>query len=69
MKAFPIPEHTKRDFEYPNQYEGMDLRDYFAAKVLQSLITVDTGGAVELIKHLPVVAYMWADAMMKARSK
>jgi len=37
MKAFPIPEHTKKDYEFPPQHEGMDLRDYFAAKAMHGV--------------------------------
>ena len=63
--AFPNP-------HYNNVY-GMTLRDYFAAKALQSLITnfltkeldeVDPNGWME---GLAMDSYSMADAMMKAR--
>jgi hypothetical protein len=60
MKAFPNMTGEK----------GMDLRDYFAAKAMQSLITISTKAiADELITSKNVVdaSYQWADAMMKAR--
>ena len=41
---------------------GMDLRDYFAAKALPALI-----GAAGNVHVTVEAAYMWADAMMKAR--
>ena len=51
MKAFP----THRE-------EGMELRDYFAAKAMQALI--DNDG---LFSEIPTQAYEIADAMLKAR--
>ena len=54
---------------------GMDLRDYFAAKALQSLITnflvkelddVDPHGWMD---GLAMDSYSMADAMMKAREE
>lgn len=61
MKAFP----TTIDNEgYQIDHQGMDLRDYFAAKALPVLIGA-AGGVDETVK----AAYMWADAMMKAREQ
>ena len=49
---------------------GMTLRDYFAAKVLQSIILED---GVELRMALKMssakTAYNYADAMLEARNK
>jgi hypothetical protein len=42
---------------------GMDLRDYFAAKAMQSLIEDEHDCSDWLSKR----AYQYADAMMKAR--
>ena len=64
MKAFPN-----------HRSEGMELRDYFAAKALQGLLAnpklqeqiVKTGGAFG--GWIQDSAYGWADAMMKAREK
>ena len=71
MKAFPIPEHTKRDYEFPPKHEGMDLKDYFAAKALQGLIAgCYAGNNVGFtVEGNVFAAYEYADAMMKARSK
>ena len=55
MKAFP------RDSGADQQ--GMDLRDYFAAKVLAALIQRNTGRA----ESWADIAYKYADAMMEAR--
>ena len=63
--------------------EGMDLRDYFAAKAMQymGLPTRVSGGRIgnnqwdlEDMEDFPYeqmakVAYRWADAMMKARDE
>ena len=44
---------------------GMTLRDYFAAKAMQALITrIDVSGG----EHAPY-AYIIADAMLKAREQ
>ena len=67
MKAFPISEHTKRDYEYPNQYEGMDLRDYFAAKALQGLLNEAHNDYSD--QAITELAYSLANAMMEARKK
>jgi hypothetical protein len=48
---------------FPNEnYRGMTLRDYFAAKAMQALI--DNDG---LFSEIPTQAYELADAMLKAR--
>jgi hypothetical protein len=41
----------------------MDLRDYFAAKAMQTMLTWDDFGSLNVSKE----AYMMADAMMEAR--
>ena len=62
MKAFPT-----------HKEEGMDLRDYFAAKVLPAVIadldTQKTGRSLELPFTVVAasIAYTFADAMMEAR--
>jgi hypothetical protein len=70
MKAFP----TTIDNEgYQIDHQGMDLRDYFAAKAMQGLINdeklKDTIVALNqhISKTIPKLAYEYADAMMKAR--
>jgi hypothetical protein len=45
-------------------FNGMTLRDYFAAKAMQALI--DNDG---LFSEIPTQAYEMADAMMKAREQ
>jgi len=70
--AFP----TENEHQSGNQlwhYEGMTLRDYFAAKAMQGLLAnpklqdqiLKEGGAFGgWVEHS---AYGWADAMLKAR--
>ena len=54
---------------YPMQYAddsyqtGMTLRDYFAAKAMQSMLT--TGNTV--LKDITQASYVIADAMLEAR--
>ncbi len=63
MKAFPV-----QDAFATNTDRGMDLRDYFAAKAMQSLIwnqDVDLDSKEDVAE----VAYAYADEMMKARTE
>lgn len=65
MKAFPRMSH-KDCFGYQHPAEdGMDLRDYFAAKTMQQLI--QTYGNHGDYEKCASEAYKFADAMMKAR--
>ena len=68
MKAFPIlVENPDKSFSC-NQ--GMDLRDYFAAKAMQKLLD-DIKSVYEppQMKKLVHLSYEIADAMMKAREQ
>jgi hypothetical protein len=63
--AFPVPGLNRG--EYNN---GMTLRDYFAAKAMQALIQRDgddTAYGNDMVQGRPVLAYEYADAMLKAR--
>jgi len=69
--AFPVPGlHENSD------YDGMTLRDYFAAKAMQGLIAHEER-AKQLGSHnlgdfdvrVAVCAYRYADAMLKARKQ
>jgi len=59
MKAFPT---VFLDFIPKDEHQGMDLRDYFAAKAMQKMIW-EKGQDLENAKD----CYVIADAMMKAR--
>lgn len=62
MKAFP-----QLDSETYDQFrdKGMDLRDYFAAKVLSGIYSIELGQPN--FKTIAEDAYKQADEMMKAR--
>jgi hypothetical protein len=58
MKAFPTPSNQNE--------QGMDLRDYFAAKAMQAFLT----GNYDLYPNeVAKKAYQIADWMMKARNE
>ena len=62
MKAFP----TAVDNGHSVNQDGMDLRDYFAAKAMQALVTGQMHDADHW--HLEAMtAYEIADSMMEAR--
>ena len=58
MNVYPTSIHQK---------EGLQLRDYFAAKAMQGFAADPNwqSGADKAAE----TAYLWADAMMKARAK
>lgn len=64
MNAFPSPifEHEKLGKAF---HSGMMLRDYFAAKAMQSLMEKFDDSRWEIAQE----AYQFADAMMEARNK
>jgi hypothetical protein len=47
---------------------GMTLRDYFAGKVLQGLMSCGDAGSGD-DQYIASTAYMMADAMLKERAK
>ena len=53
--------HPSKECQYNDP--GMTLRDYFAAKAMQALLSIE-GGTLEKDAE---VAYKMADAMLKAR--
>ena len=67
MKAFP----TTIDNEgYQIDHQGMDLRDYFAAKAMQAIITRADDKSSEIdeaVMWVGYYSYQIADAMMEAR--
>ena len=77
MKAFPSKQEASRKFLGVKggvpQFEdgqdasqaGMDLRDYFAAKVLSGIYSIELGQPN--FKTIAEDAYKQADAMMEAR--
>jgi len=71
MKAFPI----SKDNGHSENQDGMDLRDYFAAKALYGMVSNDAwfgkdeswDSVDSMTKEYADEAYKFADAMMKAR--
>ena len=57
-QAFPVPQSVR--------YEGMTMRDYFAAKALQGMLAENGGGALHN-DDLAKFSYAIADSMMEAR--
>ena len=77
MKAFPVSFQIDGGDGKPAQVvsQGMDLRDYFAAKAMQAVISAaqaaeigtDNGAITEDTHRVARCAYAVADAMMEAR--
>lgn len=78
MKAFPTEHAIAGTMDL--KADGMDLRDYFAAKAMQAIMTnsnvyfpkisklaENKNEAADLV--MSQLAYVYADAMMKAREK
>jgi hypothetical protein len=63
MKAFLIA-----NMEGDEEFLGMDLRDYFAAKAMQALLFDIKSIQVSMDKTANL-SYKFADAMMEARKK
>lgn len=65
MKAFPL------SFQWDEQHKqnnGMDLRDYFAAKAMQGLLSTVKGENWEY-DDVAFLSYAMADEMMKVRGE
>jgi hypothetical protein len=60
-KAFPNP-HLRSD-------DGITVRDYFAAKAMQALLSDSDWRQDMDIKDTALAAYKTADAMMKERGR
>ncbi len=61
IPAFPAPAGVSHITE-----QGMTLRDYFAAKAMQTLIQIYASDRYKLVSD---TAYDFADAMLKARGE
>ena len=48
-------------------HQGMTLRDYFAAKAMQGLVSSDIERGPDQVHHIVESAYIIANAMLKAR--
>lgn len=71
MKAFPIDYNTASI----DKWQGMDLRDYFAAKAMPYLLRrkflsfYNKGNYETNYPEIAQISYEMADAMMKAREQ
>lgn len=63
--VFPTPELLKIDGSNADEVSGITLRDYFAAKAMQSLIADE----YQFFKDLAIDAYKMADAMLVERER
>ena len=71
--AFPVLHQNEITGHIPPETAGMTLRDYFAAKAMQAVLTSpilmaavgSKGGSAT--QHLAKQSYEMADAMLKAR--
>jgi hypothetical protein len=68
MKAFPIIDFETKEDGYIYFDQGMDLRDYFAAKAMQALLFDIKAIQVDMNKTADL-SYKFADEMMRAREK
>lgn len=74
MRAFPTNKtllmQDDNEKLYVQSFEnlGMDLRDYFAAKAMQSIILRE-GRKALVVDEITFTAYQYADAMMKTREE
>ena len=72
MKAFPTPTFTINNEARVTAVGGeggMELRDYFAAKALPMAIQEMNEAESYDTNDAAIMAYHYADAMMRARSK
>ena len=75
MKAFPVPT-AETSINCHSAEFGMDLRDYFAAKAIQGLMSnykYDSNWEAiqffDIAYDMAEMAYVLADEMMKAREQ
>ena len=60
--AFPSYDHLEQIM-----FDGMSLRDYFAAKAMQGMLSASTGWSEAGIERLAKCSYMTADKMLIER--
>jgi len=65
--AFPTTATTSQGVEY--HVPGMTLRDYFAAKAMQAILSRPVGEDEDDDEILAVLAYNVADCMLEARGE
>jgi hypothetical protein len=65
IPAFPLEMVYTQENE---KFNGMTLRDYFAAKAMTGLLTAEIVGEYSN-EHVAEISYRIADAMLKVRSE
>lgn len=50
-------------------HKGMTLRDYFAAKAMQAMVTANPPRDMDDDQRIAVDAYLMADALLNSRDK
>lgn len=72
IKAFPKTSVNQYGELLSEHNEGMDLRDYFAGKYLQGLLSSEYYAGINTDKknvlNIAKTAYLFADAMIEVRS-
>ena len=70
MKAFPSKTHSD-DFHQHYVEKGMDLRDYFAAKAMQSIVSDPNfiGDGENYQRSVAELSYAIANEMLKQSKK
>jgi hypothetical protein len=66
IPAFPVEMIYTQENE---KFNGMLLRDYFAAQALQALIIREGKDHSGIINEITTTAYQYADDMMKERNE
>lgn len=66
--AFPVDVFSNEGGEYIRE-GGMTLRDYFAAKAMQAIVSHDPTFVKQFLDLSAQDAYAYADAMLKAREQ
>lgn len=66
--AFPIPLQPEQVWQGMAPFDGMTLRDYFAAKAMQSYL-LDKDRDSFMFEQWAKAAYEMAGAMLKARGQ
>jgi len=67
--------HTSEPIEQKEKQKAtrlldeLDLRDYFAAKAMQSILAREHGRSTTTLEFVGNHAYQYADAMLKAREE
>jgi hypothetical protein len=67
MKAFPL-QASENSHGWNAAQSGMDLRDYFAAKAMQGLLSTVKDEEWQF-EDVATIAYNMADAMIEVRGK